>query len=196
MRVKKGQKNRKGTNTLRIIGGEWRSRKLPVLDAQGLRPTPDRVRETLFNWLQQDIQNSRCLDLFAGTGALGFEALSRGASFVTFVEKNAAVAKQLQANCNLLKTAKAKIIQDDALHFLTQNTENNSYDMIFLDPPYRLGLLESSLKKIISNSLIHGDSLIYAEHEAEESIDWSEFNLTVKRETSAGQVKCCLLEPV
>ena len=101
---KSGSRNKKGTNTLRIIGGEWRSRKLQFLDAPGLRPTPDRIRETLFNWLQGDIYNTLCLDLFAGSGAIGLEALSRGAKTVDFVEKNAAASKQLNSNLKLLKS--------------------------------------------------------------------------------------------
>ncbi len=190
--TKKGRKQHKGNNTLRIIGGNWRSRKLPILNAQGLRPTPDRVRETLFNWLQQDILNARCLDLYAGTGALGLEALSRGAKSVNFVEKSPAVAKQLEENCELLKAHNANISEEDALNFL--NNSSDVYDLVFLDPPYRQGLLEKSLHKILSNSLIHEDSLIYAEHESEEQIDWANFGLTIKKEKLAGQVKCFLLQ--
>ncbi len=109
----------KNSNTLRIIGGEWRSRKLPFVDAPGLRPTPDRIRETLFNWLQGNIHGANCIDMFAGSGALGFEALSRGAKDVIFIEKNAACVTQLNANLALLNT-EAKVIQSDALSFLNQ----------------------------------------------------------------------------
>ena len=106
MTRKKALTNKRSSNnnTLRIIGGEWRSRKLPFVDAPGLRPTPDRIRETLFNWLQGNIHGAKCLDMFAGSGALGFEALSRGASDVIFVEKNVACASQLKENLALLKT--------------------------------------------------------------------------------------------
>jgi 16S rRNA (guanine966-N2)-methyltransferase len=121
MSRKKPQKNNKrsNTNTLRIIGGEWRSRKLLFIDAQGLRPTPDRIRETLFNWLQGRILGANCLDLFAGSGVLGLEALSRGANQVDFVEKNKAVAKQLESNLGLLKSD-SNVYHQDALDYLLE----------------------------------------------------------------------------
>lgn len=187
-RKKRPQRN---SNTLRIIGGEWRSRKLPFIDAPDLRPTPDRIRETLFNWLQGDIHGASCLDLFAGSGALGFEALSRGATNVVFVENNVAVAAQLKKNLDVLKS-EATVIQDDALHFLKkQNSE--SFDLIFLDPPYRKSLLEESLQIISKNKLLKKKGLIYLEHESEESFDWHSFGLTVLKKANAGQVKCFLL---
>ena len=121
MSRRKPQKNNKrsNTNTLRIIGGEWRSRKLSFIDAEGLRPTPDRIRETLFNWLQGTIHGANCLDLFAGSGVLGLEALSRGACQVTFVEKNKAVANQLKTNLDLLKSD-AEVHNQDALAYLQE----------------------------------------------------------------------------
>ncbi len=116
---KKPQKNNKrsNTNTLRIIGGDWRSRKLSFVDAEGLRPTPDRIRETLFNWLQGYIHGANCLDLFAGSGILGLEALSRGATQVDFVEMNQAAAKQLESNLDLLN-ANSNVYHQDALDYL------------------------------------------------------------------------------
>ena len=176
---KKPQKKNKlaKTNTLRIIGGEWRSRKLPFIDAQGLRPTPDRIRETLFNWLQGYIHGANCLDLFAGSGVLGLEALSRGAAQVVFVEKNKAVANQLKENLTVLK-ADAEVRQTDALDYL--NSENIMQkwggvlpNIIFLDPPYRQNLLEQSLTILCDKSkgLINKNTLIYLEHESEESFD-------------------------
>lgn len=153
MSRKKPQKNNKrsNTNTLRIIGGEWRSRKLSFIDAEGLRPTPDRIRETLFNWLQGTIHGANCLDLFAGSGTLGLEALSRGSAQVDFVEKNKAVAKQLESNLVLLKSD-AKVHQEDALDYLQEykssKKRGGGYNIIFLDPPYRQNLLEKALKII------------------------------------------------
>ena len=191
---KKSQTNKKGTNTLRIIGGQWRSRKLQFTDAPGLRPTPDRVRETLFNWLQADIHHATCLDLFAGSGALGMEALSRGAKDVVFVENNIAAASQLKNNLELLK-AEATVIHNDALAFLnTQSCQGISFDVIFLDPPYRQSLLERSLRLLIEVKLIDKNTLIYLEHEQEESFNWADYNLQILKETHAGQVQSFLLK--
>ncbi len=200
MSRKKPQKNNKrsNTNTLRIIGGEWRSRKLSFIDAEGLRPTPDRIRETLFNWLQGRIHGANCLDLFAGSGILGLEALSRGSAQVDFIEMNKAVAKQLESNLNLLESD-AKVHQEDALGYLLEyksaKKRGGGYNIIFLDPPYRQNLLEKTLKIICGkeNGLSDGNTLIYLEHESEESFDWDEFNLKVLKQASAGQVKSYLL---
>ena len=191
---KKPQTNNKGTNTLRIIGGQWRSRKLQFIDAPGLRPTPDRVRETLFNWLQADIHNATCLDLFAGSGALGLEALSRGTKNVVFIENNLAAATQLKNNLVLLKV-KATVIHSDAIAFLNEHDgSGKAYGLIFLDPPYRQGLLKKSLKLLIDKKLIEKNTLIYLEHESEESYDWADYNLQILKETRAGQVQSFLLK--
>lgn len=193
---KRQQNKRSGSNTLRVIGGEWRSRKLPFVDAPGLRPTPDRIRETLFNWLQGDIHGSNCLDLFAGSGILGFEALSRGASSVSFVEKNKQVAMQLQSNIVLLD-AQAILSQTDALDYLQNRVLDKAepFDLIFLDPPYRQGLLEKVLEIICDkeSGLLTKNTLIYLEHESEECFDWQEFDLTVLKQAKAGQVKSYLM---
>lgn len=189
-RKKKPAKKSNHSNVLRIIGGDWRSRKLTFADAPGLRPTPDRIRETLFNWLQGRVYGSRCLDLFAGSGALGFEALSRGASEVVFVEKSKHVAAQLKNNLEILKST-AKVEQKDALDYLDNGAL--TFDLIFLDPPYRQGLLEKSLEKIMQQQLLHKDSLIYLEHEAENSFDWEKYGLEELKQSKAGQVNCFLL---
>jgi len=189
-RKKKPQRKNSQSNTLRIIGGDWRSRKLTLVDALGMRPTPDRIRETLFNWLQGRVHGSRCLDLFAGSGALGLEALSRGASDVVFVEKNKSVATQLKSNLEILN-ANASIHQSDALIYLNKKTQ--PFDIIFLDPPYRQGLLEKTLEQINQHELLHKNSLIYLEHEAEHNIDWQTFDLQILKQSQAGQVHCFLL---
>ena len=184
----------KSSNTLRIIGGEWRSRKLPFVDAPGLRPTPDRIRETLFNWLQGSIHGANCLDMFAGSGALGFEALSRGAKGVTFVEKNPVCAAQIKDNLALL-IVEAQVIQSDALSFLNLiKNPNKPFDLIFLDPPYRQGLIEKSLVYLANENLIDENSLIYLEHEAEETFNWGDFGLLVLKQAKAGQVHSFLLK--
>ncbi len=192
--AKKRQQKRAQTNTLRIIGGQWRSRKLNFPDALGLRPTPDRIRETLFNWLQNKVFNANCLDLFAGSGALGLEALSRGAENVIFVEKNKAVAAQIKSNLVLLKS-EHKVINADALGYITAQNHSKPFDLIFIDPPYRHGLLEKSLTLIKEKKLLDSNGLIYVEHESEEQINWSEYDLKELKQANAGQVKCYLLKP-
>ena len=123
---------------VRIIGGAWRSRRIRFPDRPGLRPTPDRVRETLFNWLGQDLTGRDCLDLFAGSGALGFEAASRGARCVTMVENDAAAWKALQENRAALAATTVTVIRADALEFLKNHRDSHlqRYDVVFLDPPF------------------------------------------------------------
>jgi len=194
--AKRKKAQTKNSNTLRIIGGDWRSRKLAFIDAPGLRPTPDRIRETLFNWLQGDIHGSYCLDMYSGSGALGFEALSRGASDVIFVEKNTACAKQLKENLTLLNS-KADVINADALNFLDQTPKpKQAFDLVFLDPPFRLGLIEKSLEYLRSENLIDEHTLVYLEHESEESFDWTRLQLHILKEAKAGQVHSFLLKAV
>ena len=180
-----------GNNTLRIIGGSWRSRKLKFINAPNLRPTPDRVRETLFNWLQNSIAETRCLDLFAGSGALGLEALSRGASEVVFIEKNRTASQQLAQNLLLLKSS-SKVINRDAKSYLLE--ENNPFDIIFLDPPFRQQFLPQILDIILEKQLLKHNALIYLEHESEESYHWQDWQLAPIKETKAGQVKSYLLK--
>lgn len=158
------------SSKIRIIGGAHKGRRLPVLDEEGLRPTTDRIRESLFNWLQFSIRDKRCLDLFAGTGALGFEALSRGASHVTFIEKNKRVAAQLKSNIELLQfESLTELERMDAMHYLNM-TEGTPYDVIFLDPPYHSDLLERALAKLPDCAhLYHDETLLYIEHEKAKS---------------------------
>ena len=152
---------RQSANQIRIIGGQWRGRKLRFPDADGLRPTADRVRETLFNWLAGHITGSRCLDMFAGSGALGFEALSRGASHCCFVDQNTAVLKQIQANCELLDaTANSEFLFADASK--TIDVED-TFDIVFLDPPFKGPALEACLDWLLKSPLLKSDSLIYIE---------------------------------
>lgn len=184
---------RKGSsNLLRIIGGEWRSRRLSFADVPGLRPTPDRVRETLFNWLQIQVPGSRCLDLFAGSGALGLEALSRHAKEVVLVEKHPAAAQALRDNIALLGTKNAVLVNDDAFRFLQRETAG--FDLIFLDPPYRKNLLDPVLESILARQLLNPDGMIYLEQETGAATDFPRFGLQVHRETGAGQVQSLLLK--
>ena len=176
---------------LRIIGGEWRSRRLPIASVPGLRPTPDRVRETLFNWLQITVPGARCLDLFAGSGALGFEALSRGAATVVMVEKHPAAFAQLQANRTTLQADDIELLHTDGLAFL--QTSPKPFDLIFLDPPFRQGLVSEALQLIREHNLLSEGGVVYLEYEAELEPDLAIYELEVFRQTTAGQVMSVLL---
>jgi 16S rRNA (guanine966-N2)-methyltransferase len=149
-------------NTVRIIGGLWRSRILEFPDAAGLRPTPDRVRETLFNWLGRDLTGLSCLDLFAGSGALGFEALSRGAASVVMVENNAAALAALRENARKLAAANLTVVRGDALEFA--RGARSRFDVVFVDPPYGLGLQAAALALV--RGLLAEGARVYAESEA------------------------------
>lgn len=135
---------------VRIIGGKHRGRKLPVADAPGLRPTPDRVRETLFNWLGQNLTGWRCLDLFAGSGALGFEAASRGAESVVLVEQSPRVAQGLQAAAALLNEPGLHVVCADAMAYLGKpHASSAPLDLVFLDPPYGQGWLDRIIMPLL-----------------------------------------------
>jgi 16S rRNA (guanine966-N2)-methyltransferase len=177
------------TNQVRLNAGVWRSRIIKFPDAEGLRPTPDRVRQTLFNWLGQELTGKTCLDLFAGTGALGFEALSRNAKQVTMVEfaKSAFVA--LKQNQTALKAEHATILQMDAMQFLATNPQQ--FDVIFCDPPYNKGWLDKLLPVLPAH--LAPDGVVYAEAEFEikENAQWQVF-----KHGKAGAVHYHLLRKV
>ena len=150
---------------IRIIGGQWGSRILRFKAVDGLRPSPDSVRETLFNWLRNDIENARCLDLFAGSGALGFEAASRGAANVTMVERHPLVAKQLKENIQQLDAASSvSVLPMAAEKFL--EIENPAFDILFLDPPFDSLLLARACHLIQRNELLASGGLAYLETRA------------------------------
>lgn len=175
---------RQSANQIRIIGGHWRGRKLTFPDAEGLRPTADRVRETLFNWLAGRVTGSRCLDMFAGSGALGFEALSRGASHCCFVDQNAAALKQIQANCGLLDaTAYSELLLADASKPIDVS---DTFDIIFLDPPFTGSALESCLDWLVTSPLLKPDSLIYIE--TAKNTPWRNEALDIIKDKQAGDV--------
>jgi 16S rRNA (guanine966-N2)-methyltransferase len=147
--------------TLRIIGGRWRGRKLRFPASSAIRPTPDRVRETLFNWLAPTMQGAVCLDLFAGSGALGLEALSRGAAQVTFVEQDAAAARELRARLAEWQAEGADVAQADALRYLTRPAQ--AFDIVFLDPPFTSPLLQGAAELLEARHWLKADALIYVE---------------------------------
>ncbi len=150
----------KAPHEVRIIGGLWKRTKLPVADAPGLRPTPDRVRETLFNWLGQDLEGWRCLDAFAGSGALGFEAASRGADAVVLVERDQRLAHGLRAVQQRLKADRVRIEAADALGWMARCAPD-SFELVFIDPPFDANVFESALKA--AARLVVPDGFIYLE---------------------------------
>ena len=154
------------TNQVRIIGGAWRSRRIAFPDHEGLRPSADRVRETLFNWLGQDLSGKRCLDLFAGSGALGFEALSRGAAAVVMVEKSRKVCAALRRNAELLGAKNLQLHCADALEFATAAAADADarFDVVFLDPPFGSTLLAQALPLLAP--LLRPEARVYVESAA------------------------------
>lgn len=174
-------------NSVRIIGGRYRRRILKFPESEGLRPTPDRVRETLFNWLGQELDGWHCLDPFAGSGALGFEAASRGAARVVMVEQAPKVLAALRENHEMLqKPPEVEIIRGDALQYLASSTAK--FDLIFLDPPYKKGWIPR-LEPLLPG-VLNEDAAIYveAEHEIESLGDWR-----TERHGKAGEVHFHLL---
>jgi len=177
----------KKQNTVRINAGEWRSRLIKFPDAEGLRPTPERVRQTVFNWLGQDLTGMNCLDLFAGTGVMGFEALSRNAKMVVLVEKTPAVYRAMLDNKSTLKADAALVLNGDALGFLEKNRQ--LFDVIFLDPPYNQGWLDKVLPLLPAH--LGKDGVVYAE--AEYAIKPSD-TWQVLKQSKAGNVFYHLLK--
>ncbi|MDN5752449.1 MAG: 16S rRNA (guanine(966)-N(2))-methyltransferase RsmD [Nitrosospira sp.] len=174
-------------NEVRIIGGEWRSRLITFPGRADLRPTPDRVRETVFNWLGQDLSGKTCLDLFAGSGAMGFEAASRGAEQIVMVESNPEVLKALEINSRKLNARQIQLAATDALRFV--DADRRLFDIIFVDPPYRLDLLPELLSRLPSHLAENG--LVYVEDGGmpEPGADW-----LVWRKARAGKVYYQLLK--
>ncbi len=188
-RISRGSKAR----LLRIIGGSWRGRTWRFPEGQ-IRPTPDRVRETLFNWLAQDIAGARCLDLFAGSGALGLEALSRGAAGAVFVEQSADAARELRQTLALwggASAAAAQIHTADALSFLAGKPD--AFDVVFLDPPFATGLLSQVAARLEACHWLKAGALIYAECPAREALPPLPAGWNVAKTGRAGEVGYHLL---
>ena len=177
-------------NEVRIIGGMWKGRKLSFPATKQLRPTLGRARESLFNWLAADIQDARCLDLFAGSGALGFEALSRGAAEVAFVEQDRKAARALRANIGILGTAKARVFAEPAERFLRRHEP--PWDIVFLDPPFGSNKLTSMLRLLLGSNSLGASGIVYFEHARGEPFTpeppWS-----VHRQARAGETHFGLL---
>ena len=174
-----------GTGKIRIIGGEWRGRRLTVANDPGLRPTPDRVRETLFNWLAGIVPGSRCLDLFAGTGALGFEALSRGARGVVLVEKNTQLARRLEKTRSALGAGRAQIVNADAITWLARKHE--PFDVVFLDPPFRQEYVKKACALLANRGHLAPAAYVYTE--TEPGAPTQAPGLTALKQARAGRVE-------
>ncbi|RYV02927.1 16S rRNA (guanine(966)-N(2))-methyltransferase RsmD [Shewanella sp. OPT22] len=180
-------KNKSASHHIRIISGQWRSRKLPVHDLEGLRPTTDRIKETVFNWLMTDVKNARVLDCFAGSGSLGFEALSRYAQFTQFFELNPQAAKQLTTNLATLNCDNARVSQGDTLSLLEQPPAQG-FDLVFIDPPFRKGLVEPVIQQLSEKKWLADDALVYVETESELQHLATPTHWSLLKEKSAGQV--------
>ena len=179
---------------VRIIGGNWRSRKVSFAEHAEIRPTPARIRETLFNWLQYHVAGARCLELYAGSGILSLEALSRGAQHVTLVEKSDPVCRHLRVTYAAFTTdlSTYECHNTTAREFLEQSAADSPYDLIFLDPPFGLGALQDLLPRLVAKQLVADQALVYIESEfaVTQSIippDWE-----IHRQKRAGSVHYCL----
>ncbi len=191
-RISRGR-NDKGSPSgrLRIVAGKWRGRLLPVAEEPGLRPTSARIRETLFNWLASTIEGSRCLDLFAGTGALGFEALSRGAREVVFVENSARAAAALEDSVKVLEATGARIHQADAIRYLKRGPE--PFDIVLLDPPFADDLLEDLCRLLSEGSWLADGARVYLEQDRERPLPALPDGWIIINEKTAGQVRYALV---
>ena len=186
--------NKQTSGQVRIIAGQCRGRRINFPAVVGLRPTGDRLRETLFNWLTADLKGARCLDLFAGSGALGLEAASRGAGEVILLELNNTAARALGDNIDLLGLKSTTVVNTDALNWLQQNTRDSKpFDIIFLDPPFDSTLLADTIAALTQQSaLLAQDAMIYIEAPARQTLDFMPDSWRLHRHKTAGDVTCYL----
>lgn len=177
-------------STLRIIGGQWRGRKISFPAVDGLRPTPDRVRETLFNWLQPHIAGARCLDLYSGSGALGLEALSRGAASCAFVDRDSQVVRQIGENLKLLDSGDGELIHASADQWLSlQNGAlRKPFDIVFMDPPFNQGKVAGDCAALVSAGLLAENAIVYIETESRLSDPGTPASWHEHRQKKAGRV--------
>lgn len=182
--------NKPRQGQLRIIGGQWRGRKLSIIDAEGLRPTGDRIRETLFNWLAAEVPGAQCLDLFAGTGALGLEALSRGAAYCDLVESHRHAATRIAEHLKTLACDDAAVHHTAAATFLSQH--QRVYDLIFLDPPFHKGLLQQVVPALEPH--LKDGSLVYLEEASDETAPLIPHHWHPLKSKHTGQVRYSLFE--
>ncbi|MDJ0916130.1 MAG: 16S rRNA (guanine(966)-N(2))-methyltransferase RsmD [Woeseiaceae bacterium] len=177
---------------LRIVAGKWRSRLLPIPDVEGLRPTSERIRETLFNWIGPRVYGTRCLDLYAGTGALGLEALSREAAQVVFVESSSKAVKALRTSIQTLEAGSAEVVQADAFEYL-RRCEPASFDIVFLDPPFSDDLTDDLCRLIAQQRLLRPEGSVYIEQDRQSSLPDLPEGWQVTRSKTAGNVRYSLI---
>lgn len=176
------------TQPLRIIGGRWRGRKLAFPAIDGLRPTGNRIRETLFNWVGPYVAGARCLDLYAGSGALGLEALSRGAGYALLIEKDPAAASQLGANLAQLDCHTASALNADSLALLEKGPREGPFDLVFIDPPFQQDLWQASIDRLIEHRWLVPEAVIYLESAPDTRIAVPEA-WRLHRDKTSGQVR-------
>ena len=176
---------------VRIVAGQWRGRKIEFLNLKSLRPTPDRVRETLFNWLAPTITNARCLDLFAGSGVLGFEALSRGAASVVLVDNNIHVCAKLREQAALLKAQNTRIVHQEATQFISHTQD--TFDIVFIDPPFRSDLASALVHTLSNHPILNPNTMIYVEMPITQRLDIAETEWNIVRTGKTSQVRYFLL---
>jgi len=185
--------------TVRIIAGDWRGRRLPVPDLPGLRPSGDRSRETLFNWLQGHMRGAACVDLFAGTGVLGLEAVSRGAASAVLVEKARQAAVQLRTSIEMLnadeQSRNVTVVEADALQWL-KSQPPASFDLVFIDPPFGQGLAEAALQELQRGQHLKPGGLVYLEMARSETLPPLAANWELLKEQTLGEVKMYLLRAI
>ena len=189
--ARRKQSARSKSGRLRIVAGNWRSRLLDIADVEGLRPTSERIRETLFNWLAPTLHGSRCLDLYAGTGALGLEALSRGAAEAVFVERSPVAARQLQKNIDLLDASGASVVTQGALDYL-QRDASRRFDLVFLDPPFADDLLEETCRLLAARQHLARGAQVYLEQDRAKPEPRLPDNWRIKKNKTAGNVRYML----
>jgi 16S rRNA (guanine966-N2)-methyltransferase len=193
MMTKRKQSANSQAGRLRIVAGNWRSRLLEIAHVEGLRPTSERIRETLFNWLAPQIHGARCLDLYAGTGALGLEALSRGAASAVFVEVSRVAAQQLRRNVGLLKAEKATVLQQDALEYL-YSKPGEKFDIVFLDPPFAADLLDETCRLLAQQQLLSEEALVYLEQDRSKAEPELPEGCQMLKNKTAGNVRYMLVQ--
>ncbi len=192
--ARRKQKGKSQAGRLRIVAGIWRSRLLDIADVEGLRPTSERIRETLFNWLTPHLQGARCLDLFAGTGALGLEALSRGARSVVFIERSGVAAQQLEKNIEVVgAAAAAKVLRGNAIDFLRQH-DTGPFDIVFVDPPFAADLLGETCRLLDEGNLLAEGAQVYLEQERSAAEPELPPGWQMKKNKTAGNVRYMLAQ--
>lgn len=182
---------------VRIIAGEHRGRRLPVLVHEGLRPTGDRVKETLFNWLMNAVSDSHCLDMFAGSGSLGIEALSRGAAHVVFIENDKSVAQQINTNLKTLREEpSASVINNSALTYdfaPCANLPNTPFNIVFIDPPFGKEMVLNGINQLLHHNMLAANAYIYVETGHNDRYDLP-IQFTLVKELKTSQVNACLYQ--